>query len=105
MNELELKEEFNLLIPDGYVEAYRKYEEDKVRLQMLDAMFKESAENFLEEHGLTEFDQGEIEISRTKDFTKKVVDTQRLKDEGLYELYTKDSLVKGHINIKVHYDD
>ena len=105
MNELELREEFNLLIPEGYIEAYRKYEEDKVRMEMLDAMFKESAMNFLEEHGLMDFDQGEIVISKTKDFPKRVVDTQKLKDDGLYKKYSKETMVKGHINIKIKYEE
>lgn len=105
MNELTLKEEFETIIPDGYVDAYIKYEEAKVRMQMLDGMFNESAEAFLEKHNLTEFDQGKIVVSKTKDFIKKVVDTQKLKDEGLYEMFTKDSLVKGHIKIKVKYEE
>ena len=105
MNELELKQEFEAMVPEGYFEAYEKYEEAKVRMAMLEGMFKESADGFLSKHDLSEYKYGRYSISKTKDFVKKVVDTQKLKDEGLYEMFTKDSLVKGHINIKVNYEE
>ena len=105
MNELDLKKEFELIIPEGFVEAYKQLEEAKVRFDVMNDMAKASVKEFLEKNNLTEYEQGDIKVSKTKDFTKKVVDTQKLKDEGLYEMFTKDSLVKGHVNITVKYED
>lgn len=105
MNELELRKEFELLIPDGYVELAKIVEENKIRLQVMEDILKERGEAFLKENNLDKFEYGKLEIGRTKDFVKKVVDTKRMKEEGVYELHTRDSNIKGHVYIKVKYDD
>lgn len=44
-------------------------------------------------------------ICRTKDYKKKQVDTKALKEQGLYEQFTRDVWVKGSIRVQVNYDD
>ena len=105
MNELELKKEFDLIIPEEYFEAIKAAREAIVRAKVMEDMVNERGEAFLAKHNLEQFENEKYQISKTKDYTKKTVDTQKLKDQGLYDMFTKDTLVKGHIKVSIKYED
>lgn len=107
MNELEVKEKFELLLPKKDIEFLKKFDEDEKRAKVLKDFIKKKGYEFLESNGLLEegYEQDGVKLSYKKPFTKKVVDTQALKDEGLYELYTKDSEVSGSVSISFKYED
>lgn len=52
-------------------------------------------------YGVTKFVGEHLTLTVTKATTKKVVDTDRLKADGLYDSYTKDSPVSESLKVKV----
>ncbi len=104
MNELVEKESYELLTDDD-VEFLLKYDEYKKRAKVLEDRIKTEAEKFLDEHELTEYRRNGVYIHKTRPYTKKQLDIQSLKDQGIYDLYLKDVDVKRSIRIDIEYDD
>lgn len=48
----------------------------------------------MEEHGVTQFKNDNVTITYIEPTVKKVVDAERLKADGIYKYYLKDSTVK-----------
>lgn len=107
MNQLTLKEKFDVAIPKEKIELLKQFYEMKARAKVYEDEIKAAAEEFLRENNLLEegYSQDGITLAKTKDYTKKVLDTDALKEEGIYDLYLKESTVKGHIKISFDYDD
>lgn len=107
MNELELKEKFDLMLPEEDIEFLKKFDEYEKRAKVIKDAIKTKGYEFLESNGLLEegYRQNGIKLTYKKPFTKKVVDTKALKEEGLYELYTKDSEVSGSVQVSIEYED
>jgi hypothetical protein len=104
MNELAERKTFELISQED-IEFLIKYDEYRKRAKVLEDRIKAAADEFLEQRGLDEYKQDVIRIHRTKPYTKKQLDIQQMKDEGVYELYLKDVDVKGSIRIDFDYDD
>ena len=106
MNEVVEKKTYDVLKKDD-IEFLIKFDEMKKRAKSIEDRIKSSAHEFLEENGLLEegFRQDGIYIYETKPYKKKQVDMNKLKEEGVYDLYTHDVWVKGSIRIQVEYDD
>lgn len=106
MNEL-IKKEFNEIIPKEQIDFLIKFDEMEKRAKVLKDAIKESAKEFLIKNNLTEegYSQDGIKLSYRKGGTKNIVDTQKLKDEGIYNYYLKESEYEDSVSIKVDYDD
>lgn len=104
MNEVAVKEENALLTKDD-IEFIRRYDEIKKRYKVWESSHEEMFRKFLEDSGSDSYTQDGTTIYLTRPYTKKQIDVQALKDEGLYDLYTKDVEVKGSLKIKVEYED
>lgn len=70
----------------------------KAKVQM-DA-FKEALHKAMEDNGLKKLDNDILTATYIGAQTRQVVDTNKLKAEGLYELYTKPSNVKSSVKIE-----
>ena len=105
--ELTIKEKFDLTIPKDKVDFLKKFYEMKARAKVYEEEINMCAEQFLTENDLLEegYQQDSLKIIRTKNYKKKFVDTQKLKEEGLYDLYTKEVEVEGHIKVSFEYED
>ncbi len=105
--ELTIKEKFELAIPKEKVDFLKKFYEMKARAKVYEEEINMCAEQFLTDNNLLEegYQQDGLKIIKTKDYKKKFIDTQRLKDEGLYDIYTKETEVKGHIKVSFEYEE
>ena len=106
MNEL-IEKEFYEVISKDDIEFIKKFDEYEKRAKVIKDMVKKKSYEFLEKNNLLDvgYSQDGIRISYKKGFTKKQVDTQALKDEGLYDLYLKDVEVSGSVLVNVEYED
>lgn len=103
MNEVVAQGKNDLISADD-VEMIRRYDEISKRYKMWVSANKEMFENFMVENGLDTYEQGGVRITRVKGYTKKQVDTQALKDAGIYDNFTRDVNVKESIRVEVEYD-
>lgn len=75
------------------LESY-KYYEDQFKI------FKYKLEKAMEENGIKKWDNDYFTATVKEDSTQKRVDTERLKEDGLYDQYLKLVFVKGGLQIR-----
>ena len=106
-----VKTEKNELVTKEDLEFLVWFDEQKKRAKVIEDKIKESAHAFLLENDLledgykAEIDGAKLHVYETKPYKKKQVDMKRLKEEGIYDLYTDDVWVKGSVRIQIEYDD
>lgn len=76
-------------------ELYKFKAEFDVRMDEL----KKELLKAMEENGIKSFENDYMKITYKAPTTRKSVDTKRLKDEGLYDIYTKESIVKSSVTV------
>lgn len=104
MNEVTVVEKHDLISPED-IEMIRQYNEIKVRFKVWEDAHKEMFKEFLESNGLESYKQDGVILYQTKPYKKKQVDTKALKEDGLYDSYTRDVWVKGSLRIQFEYED
>lgn len=65
---------------------------------------KESILKEMEDRGLSKVEIGDVTITYKQPTTRVSIDTKKLKEDGLYDKYSKVSNVKGSISIKIEED-
>lgn len=104
MEEL-IKVDENAVLTEEDIEFIHKYDEIKKRYKVWEDSKKEMFYAFLESKGTDSYTIGDTTIYKTRPYTKKQVDIQSLKDDGIYDLYTKDVEVSGSVRIKIDYEN
>ena len=100
-----VKAEKNELLSQKDLDMIREYDEVSKRYKVWKDSKQKMFEEFLKNKDTDTYTQDGVTICRTKDYKKKQVDTKALKEQGLYEEFTKDVWVKGSIRVQVNYDD
>lgn len=99
-HELITQEDFDFIV---------KFDEYKKRYNVIENKIKQAGEAFLDSQQTDSYTQKQdgttIRLYKKKPYTKKQVDTKALKEQGLYEDFTKDVWVKGSVVIQVEYED
>lgn len=92
-NEIILKEEVVKKI-DEFNKAKKEieYQEKLLKAGLLEAM---------EELNIKALDIGNVHATYKDSYVRKSVDTKKLKEDGLYEIYEKETVVKPSITLKV----
>ena len=98
------KEKAELFSPQD-IEMIRQYDEMRKRYKVWEDTNRARMLSFLEENGLEKFKQDGIVFYKTNPYKKKQVDTKKMKEEGVYELYTRDVWVKGSLRVQIDYDE
>jgi hypothetical protein len=99
-----VKVEDNELLSEEDLMMVRRYDEISKRYKAWRDSKQKEFEAFLDAKGIDSYTQGGTTIYRTQGYTKKQVDTKKMKEEGVYDLYTRDVYVSGSIKVKVEYD-
>lgn len=90
-NELQLNEEVSNKLKALYAyKAEFDVRMDEIKNAMLEAM---------EQNNIKSFENDFLKIVYKAPSTRKSVDTARLKEEGLYDLYLKESPVKSSVTV------
>ena len=100
MNDLVRVANGEIVIAEKVLKELQDFYVLKARMEMKEREVKEALQEAMEANNIKSFTNDELEITYIPETTRTSVDTQRLKDEGLYELYTKSSVVKPSIRLK-----
>lgn len=77
------------------VEAKLKaFQEEKARMDLLEKEIKEAMLKAMVDYGVKSYESENVRITYKEPSVRKSVDTQALKDEGLYEMFLKTTPVK-----------
>lgn len=106
-NNVVLKEKFDVLIPAETIDFIKKFKEMEARFKVLDDEIKEKAKEFLEQNNLVEegYEQDGIKFAYVKPYTRRQVDTKKMKDEGIYDEYSYEKEYSGYAKYSVNYED
>ena len=61
--------------------------------------FKEALKNAMEKYGIKSFENDSVKVVYKEPHERTTVDTKRLKEEGIYDLYAKSTKVKSSVAI------
>lgn len=108
MNEI-VETKKNELLTQKDFDLIREYDEISKRYKVWKDSKIESFKNFLKENDTDDYkvtaDGVTYHIYETKPYKKKQTDTKKMKEEGVYDLYTRDVWVKGSIRVQVEYEE
>ena len=96
-----VKKELQAVITDEVLEMYEQLAYYKQQVQMFEHRYKEQLINLLQANGTNSYSDEYVSISYVEPHTAKRIDAEKLKDEGIYEDYLKETEVKGFLRIKL----
>ena len=97
--ELVKVENGSIVLSEVVEEKLRAFQVEKLRMEMLEKQIKEAMLNAMKENGVKSYESDNVKITYKDAYIRKSVDTQALKDEGLFDLYSKETLVKESVQI------
>lgn len=97
--ELVKVENGQIVIAQEVEDRLKAFQIEKARMDMLEKRIKEAMLNAMKENNVKSFENDNVRITYKNATTRKTVDTQALKDEGLFDLYCKETPVKESVQI------
>lgn len=85
-------------------EMLRTFYELKAKVDILEAEKKEDIKQYMIENGIKSFENEDFKITYIPESTRKTVDTAKLKEQGLYETFLKESKVKDTVRISLKWE-
>lgn len=102
-NDLVAKE-MNELITDDFIDKLVQFEYLEQQIEMFKTEHREQIKEIFKKYGIKSFKNDYISITYVADGMQKRVDTDRLKQEGLYEKYLKLFPTKESIRVQLKGD-
>lgn len=95
----------NEIITQEYIDMITQFEELEAKIKVKKAEIDNALLNAMIETNTWEIENNKFKVVRVEPGTKTVVDTQKMKNEGIYEFYTKKTSVKPYIKFKLKYEE
>lgn len=96
-----IKKEFNTLITDQLLEQLEQVEYLQDQIDLWKFQHKEAIKELFKKNDIKSFKNEYIEITYVAPTKRKVVDTDLLKQAGIYDQFTKEADVKESLRIKL----
>ena len=77
----------------------KAFQIEKARMEMLEKEIKEAMLTAMEQNGIKSYESDNVRITYKAPSTRKSVDSNALKEQGLYEAFLKESPVKASVVI------
>lgn len=104
-NNLIVQEEVNALFSPSDIDLLIKFEEIEAKAKVLKETKTKALLEIMKKYNIKSFKNDDLSITYVEPSVRKVVDTQRLKEEGLYEIYSKETPVKESVRISINYEN
>lgn len=88
-----------LTVNEEVIKQLKEFEIEKAKMDLKEKEIKQAILQAMEEHNIKSFENDDIKITYIASTTRETVDTARLKEEGLYDLYKKVSSVKSGVRL------
>lgn len=75
------------------------FNEQKAAMELKEKRIKEAILQAMEENNIKSFENDFVSIKYIPQTKRKSVDTAKMKDEGVYEIYLKESEVKSQVRL------
>lgn len=89
----------SIVVAEDLMMRLHTFQVEKTRMELQEKELKEAMLKAMEENGIKSFENDFVKITYTAPGVKKTVDTNALKEQGLYETFTKESTVKASVRL------
>lgn len=90
-----------IAVAQEVINELKAFEIEKAKIEIKEKELKQALLNAMEENNIKKFENDDIRITYVAPTTRKSVDTARLKEEGLFDLYSKESAVKASVRLEI----
>lgn len=101
-NKLELKKEMDLIITEDILDKYYQVQALQEQIEVWKFQKKEQITKLFKKYGIKSYKNDYMTITLKEDSVQKRVDTEKLKEAGIYNMFIKEVPVKGSLAIKIH---
>ena len=102
LNELvKINDSNEIVLKEDVVKKIEAFNDMKKEIEYQEKLLKAGIMEAMEELDLKTLDIGNIHATYKDSYVRKSVDTNKLKRDGLYEIYEKETIVKPSIVLKV----
>lgn len=95
--ELVRVENGNITVAEEVMKKLHDFQVMKAEMDLQEKEIKQAMLNAMEKNGIKSFENDFVKITYKAPTTRKTVDTNELKAQGLYEMFTKESPVKSSV--------
>lgn len=96
-HEVAIPKEVTDLVTDTVLDLYA----EQARIDQQIKIFRNQLINAMKKHGIKSFKNNYVEVTYIEPTTSTTVDTDKLKDAGLYDEFSKEYTKKESVRIKV----
>lgn len=100
-----IKSEMNEILTADDLQTFALLKEYETKWSVIKSAKEQMLKNYMKANGIKQFDSDVVRITYIEPSVRKTVDTKKLKEEGLYDFYTKESPVKDSVRIELKYSD
>ena len=100
-NEIVKFENGELVIDQAFAKNFHDLCVAKAKFDVMQDTLKNLMLENMEKYSIKSFENDDLKITYVPESTRTSVDTKALKDDGLYELYTKTSPVKASVRVTI----
>ena len=98
MNEVTF-ENGKIQIAVDVMKELQAFNEQKAAMELKEKRIKEAILQAMEENNIKSFENDFVSIKYIPQTTRKSVDTAKMKEEGVYDVYLKESEVKSQVRL------
>lgn len=104
-NELAVKEQFDVILTEDYINELTRFKELEAKMKVLEEKKRNEILEIMKKFNLKKFENEKIYIDYILPSERTVVDTAKMKEEGIYDSYTKKTQIKESIRFSLKYED
>lgn len=102
LNELvKINDSNEIVLKEDVVKKIEAFNDVKKEIEYQEKLLKAGIMEAMEELDLKTLDIGNVHATYKDSYIRKSVDTKKLKEDGLYDVYEKETIVKPSIVLKV----
>ena len=95
--ELVRVENGSIVVAEDVLEKFHEFQVAKAKMELEEKKVKEALLNAMEENGIKSFENDFVKITYKAPTTRKSIDSNALKEQGLYESFVKETPVKSSV--------
>ncbi|WP_407453513.1 hypothetical protein [Methanobrevibacter sp.] len=95
--ELVKVENGSIVVAEDVLEKFHEFQVVKARMEMEEKKVKEALLMAMEENGIKSFENDFVKITYKAPTTRKSIDSNALKEQGLYDAFVKETPVKSSV--------
>lgn len=90
-----------IAVAQEVINELKAFEIEKAKIEIKEKELKKALLSAMEEHNIKRFENDDIRITYVAETIRKSVDSDKLKEQGLYDSFVKESKVKASVRLEI----